>query len=232
MQIFFSEHIVGDEIILPEEESAHCIRVMRLTVEDIIYVINGKGGLYEARIEKADSKACHLKTIRFIPVTRPRKNNIHIAISPTKNIDRFEWFVEKAVEIGIDAITPILCQRSERKVIKTERLQKLVLSTMKQAIVTEFPLINELTPFDKFIKEKSGADRFIAHCEASPKKPLAEVCSKSNDTIILIGPEGDFSPQEISLAETAGFIPVSLGSNRLRTETAGIVACCIMGTLC
>ncbi len=200
---------------------------MRLGTGDVVQLIDGKGGLFEAIITLPDPKQCQLEIVTVVPTGRPRNFNLHIAIAPTKNMDRFEWFVEKAVEIGIDTITPLLCQRSERKVLKTDRLNKLIISTMKQAMVPYLPVLNELTDYEGFINTLSGqkTNRFIAHCEESAKKELKEVLTPESDIIILIGPEGDFSHSEIELATERGFISVSLGKNRLRTETAGIVAC-------
>jgi 16S rRNA (uracil1498-N3)-methyltransferase len=230
MHIFYCPDIIANVTILSSEESAHCIRVLRLTKDDKVQVIDGKGGQFEAIIKTPDARQCHLEITSRLPTPPARNYNLHIAIAPTKNIDRFEWFVEKAVEIGIDTITPLLCQRSERRVLKTDRLHKLIISTIKQAKVPYLPVLNELTDFSKFIGNLhlSQTNRFIAHCENSEKKALKEVLIPESDVIVLIGPEGDFSLHEIELAASKNFIPVSLGYNRLRTETAGIVACCFM----
>jgi 16S rRNA (uracil1498-N3)-methyltransferase len=192
-----------------------------------VQLIDGKGGLFEATITLPDPKQCRLQITATLPVSNPRNFNLHIAIAPTKNIDRFEWFIEKAVEIGIDTITPVLCQRSERKILRTDRLQKLIWSTMKQAKVTYLPILNELTDYQSFIGncKEPQQSRFIAHCEETSKRNLKDALMPGSDIIILIGPEGDFSPEEIKLATNNHFMSVSLGQNRLRTETAGIVAC-------
>jgi 16S rRNA (uracil1498-N3)-methyltransferase len=227
VNIFYCSDISTKNALLSQEESMHCVRVLRLKKGDRVHLINGKGGMFEAVISEPDVRQCRLEITGSFPVRPPRNFNLHIAIAPTKNIDRFEWFIEKAVEIGIDTITPLLCQRSERRTLKTERLHKLILSTMKQAMVRYLPVLNELTGFKSFNATLSGShsNRFIAHCEDSDRKELGKVLSPVSDIIILIGPEGDFSPEEIKLAIDSGFIPVSLGQNRLRTETAGIVAC-------
>jgi 16S rRNA (uracil1498-N3)-methyltransferase len=227
MHIFYCQNIISNEALLSPEESAHCIRVLRLNRGDIVQLIDGKGGMFEAVISEPDVKQCRLEITGSITAHAPRNFNLHIAIAPTKNMDRFEWFIEKSVEIGIDTITPLLCQRAERRTLKTERLHKLIISTMKQAMVPYLPVLNELTGFKSFNTSLSGShsNRFIAHCEDSDRKELGKVLSPVSDVIILIGPEGDFSPEEIKLATASGFIPVSLGQNRLRTETAGIVAC-------
>ncbi|MBN2613892.1 MAG: 16S rRNA (uracil(1498)-N(3))-methyltransferase, partial [Bacteroidales bacterium] len=229
MHIFYSPHILENTSILSPEESAHCLRVLRLGKGDKVTLIDGKGGMYEAEIAEPVANACRLEITAILPSPPERKHKIHIAIAPTKSIDRFEWFVEKSVEIGIDSITPILCQRSERRVLKTDRLQKLIIATIKQAMVPRLPVLNELTPFEKLAKDPAlpHANRFIAHCQAGERRELKNEQLAACDTIILIGPEGDFAPGELDLAKENQLMPVSLGYNRLRTETAGIVACCM-----
>lgn len=232
MHLFYCQHISITEAVLSPEESAHCVRVLRLGKGDKVHVTDGNGHLFEAIIAVRDAGKCLLEIVASLPVPTSRNFKLHMAIAPTKNIDRFEWFIEKSVEIGIDSITPLLCQRSERRVLKTERLQKLIISTMKQALVTRLPLLSELTDFRMFIDNYSGPqeNRFIAHCEDPGRTLLKDTLIPAKDAIVLIGPEGDFSPLEIELATNHGFIPVSLGNNRLRTETAGIVACCLMNS--
>ncbi len=227
MHIFYSPDIIENQAILSPEESAHCLRVLRLSKGDTVILIDGKGGMYEAVITEPDTRGCRLEITRVLPSPPQRKHQIHIAIAPTKNMDRLEWFVEKSVEIGIDRITPLLCQRSERRVLKTDRLHKLIISTMKQAMVTQLPVLNELTPYNQFVRALDSAkdNRFIAHCGETDRKELKQALLPQSDAVVLIGPEGDFTPEEVKLAIENGFIPVSLGNNRLRTETAGIVAC-------
>jgi 16S rRNA (uracil1498-N3)-methyltransferase len=227
MHIFYSTHINAGEALLSPEESAHCIRVLRLGKGDKVHLIDGQGGMYDAIITHPDAKQCQLEITGIIDHYKGRNFTLHIAIAPTKNIDRFEWFIEKAVEIGIDIITPILCHRSERRILKTNRLHKLIISTMKQAMVPYHPALHELTKYDSLISSLGGSsyNRFIAHCDESEKKKLKDVLAPQTNVILLIGPEGDFTQGEIDLAIAHDFVPVSLGYNRLRTETAGIVAC-------
>ena len=227
MHLFYCSSITDNIAILSADESAHCIRVLRLGTGDVVQLIDGKGGLFEAIITLPDPKQCQLEIVTTVPTGRSRNFNLHIAIAPTKNMDRFEWFVEKAVEIGIDTITPILCQRSERKVLKTDRLNKLIISTMKQAMVPYLAVLNELTDYKQFINSLSGypVNRFIAHCEKAEKINLKKAILPDSDTLVLIGPEGDFSPDEIKNAINNRFKQISLGKNRLRTETAGVFVC-------
>jgi 16S rRNA (uracil1498-N3)-methyltransferase len=227
VHIFYSAHIHDNKALLSPEESTHCIRVLRLGKGDKVQLIDGRGGWYNAVITMPDVKQCSLDILNAINHNRNRSFSLHIAIAPTKNTDRFEWFVEKAVEIGIDVITPLLCQRSERRTLKTDRLHKLIISTMKQAMVPYLPVLHELTEFDTFIGSLPGSpyNHFIAHCEDNEKKRLLDEASPHTNAVVLVGPEGDFTPGEIDLAIAQGFIPVTLGPNRLRTETAGIVAC-------
>ena len=190
------------KITLSPEESAHCVRVLRLGTGEKVQVIDGNGGYYNAVITLPDAKHCRLTVTDTIQKQAKRKYSIHIAIAPTKNMERFEWFIEKSVEIGIDIITPLLCHHSERRVLKTDRLERLIISTMKQAIVPVHPVLHELTGFKEFITKqgKNDTDLFIAHCEETDRKKLNEVCTPGKNTLVLIGPEGDFSPEEIRLA--------------------------------
>jgi 16S rRNA (uracil1498-N3)-methyltransferase len=227
MNIFYCSEINGNKATLTAEESAHCIRVMRQQKGDRVILIDGHGGMFDAVVKSPDSRRCGLEILKSIVHDKRRNYSLHIAIAPTKQIDRFEWFIEKSVEIGIDIITPLLCQRSERKSIRTDRLQKLILSTMKQAMVPYLPSLNELTTFSAFVNHVIGStnNRFIAHIGDSKQKLLKDSLASQSNVIVLIGPEGDFTQSEIDLAIENDFIPVSLGKNRLRTETAGIVAC-------
>jgi 16S rRNA (uracil1498-N3)-methyltransferase len=227
MNVFYCPNITANEALLSPEESTHCIRVLRLSKGENVLLIDGRGGLYEACITVPDPKQCKMEVLRPVDHGKNRNFSLHIAIAPTKQMDRFEWFTEKSVEIGIDTITPLLCQRSERRVLRTDRLHKLVLSTMKQAVVPKLPVINELTDLGSFLTahKNSRGCRFIAHCSETERISLKSAVIPGSDVIILIGPEGDFSPEEIKLATTGDFIPVTLGLNRLRTETAGVVAC-------
>lgn len=225
MQVFYTPQIQKITYQLTEEESKHAIKVLRLEAGDEVCMIDGVGGLYFGIIDEPDQKKCVIRVIEKIEQYNRRNYNLHIAIAPTKNIERLEWFLEKATEIGIDEITPLLCQRSERKAIKTDRLEKIVLSAMKQSIKAYKPKVNELTKFSDFIALQASETTFIAHCEDVPKPSLKSKVGKNLKYTILIGPEGDFSPDEIELAKSRGIQEVHLGKSRLRTETAGVVAC-------
>lgn len=225
MHLFFTPDITDKNYTLNEIESKHCIKVLRLNVNDHIQLIDGKGNFYEAQIANANPKKCKVDIIKIINEFSKRNHYLHIAIAPTKNIDRFEWFLEKATEIGIDEITPILCEHSERKIIKPERLEKVIISAIKQSIKAYKPKLNEITNYDDFIKQNFDGIKYIAHCEENKKETLKDIYNPSNNALILIGPEGDFSPAEIIYAQQNGFTEISLGGSRLRTETAGIVAC-------
>ena len=211
--------------VLPEEESQHAVKVLRLQVGEEITLVDGTGGYYKAKITNPHPKHCSFEITETILEYGKRDFHLHIAIAPTKNIERLEWFIEKATEIGIDEITPIICRFSERKVIKAERLEKIIVSAAKQSLKAYFPKLNPLCSFDELLKNQYASQKFIAHCYDEDKRLLQTEIQKSNDVLILIGPEGDFSKEEVQKALSAGFIPVSLGNSRLRTETAGVVAC-------
>jgi len=228
MQLFYAPNISGNTFTLNEEESKHCIRVLRLNVGDEITLIDGKGGLFKTRIVNPEPKRCQVEIVETFKEFEKRNHYLHIAIAPTKNIERFEWFLEKATEIGIDEITPLLCEHSERKVINNERLEKIIVSAIKQSIKAYLPKLNELTTFKQFIQNKQSGNIFIAHCNTNGLSHLKNELASDQATTILIGPEGDFSPEEVNNALQAGFKEISLGKSRLRTETAGIVACSIV----
>ena len=225
MQLFYAPDISGDLYTLNEEESKHCIRVLRLVVGDEITIVDGKGGLFKTRIINPEPKRCQVEVFETITEFEKRNHYLHIAIAPTKNIERFEWFLEKATEIGIDEITPLLCEHSERKVINNERLQKIIVSAMKQSIKAYFPKLNQMVPFRQFIQANKDGKLYIAHCYKKDLNHLKNEIQSKQQSTILIGPEGDFSPDEVSIAIQLKYKEISLGSSRLRTETAGIVAC-------
>jgi len=222
MQLFYLEN-PKDEITLSAEESKHATKVLRKKEGDILNFTDGKGSLYKAKITHADNKKCKLKIISSEQKPKQHDYHLHIAIAPTKNMDRFEWFLEKATEIGIDEITPIICSRSERKVIKHERSNRILLSAIKQSLKYQLPKLNESVNLKDFLKQGFEGTKYLAHCEDGEKLDL-KIASKTEKTLILIGPEGDFSPKEINLALQKQFKAISLGETRLRTETAGIVA--------
>jgi len=210
---------------LPEQESLHCTKVLRMKEGDQLTVTDGKGFFFLCTLIQAHPKHCIVSIDAEVAQPKTWNFNLHIAFAPTKNIDRMEWFAEKATESGIDRFTPLLCRFSERKELKTERLEKIVVSAMKQSQQAVMPIIDEMNPFHLFVEKPFAGRKFIAHCHPSPKTALAKTYQKGEDALILIGPEGDFSEEEIQKAVSLGFEPVSLGENRLRTETACLVAC-------
>ena len=226
MQLFYNSEITeqSKEIKFNKEESRHIVKVLRKKEGDILHITNGKDFLFKVEIIFVSDKKCTGKVIDFKKTVNKRDYYLHVAIAPVKNIDRFEWFLEKATEIGIDEITPILCKNSERKILKKERLLKIVTSAMKQSLQHRLPKLNDLTNFEDFITDDFEGQRFIAHCENDTQKNSLKhyVKTKSNYTI-LIGPEGDFTSEEIEKSKKNGFFPISLGNNRLRTETAGLI---------
>lgn len=228
MQLFYVPNISGAKVILNETESKHAVKVLRLQTGSVVQVIDGKGGFYEAEIANAHPKKCELKITHAEKDFGKRNFRVHIAIAPTKNNDRFEWFLEKCTEIGIDEITPLLCEHSERKVVKPERLEKILVSAIKQSLKAYLPKLNPLTPFSEIIKNTTYSKKYIAHCYEGEKIHLKNMPVTNKDVLILIGPEGDFSPEEVELAKRQGFEEISLGTARLRTETAGVVACHIV----
>jgi 16S rRNA (uracil1498-N3)-methyltransferase len=225
MHLFYYPEIKGDSFILNKEESSHCVRVLRLSANDTIHLTNGKGKLYKACIIKPGKHECILSIMEVTEIPKERNYNLSIAIAPTKNIERFEWFIEKSTEIGVDRIIPLLCKNSERKVIKEERLRKVMVSAMKQSLKAWLPEIEPLTSYTEIIHRQFSGNRFIATGSEPWENHLGRLYDKGADAMILIGPEGDFHESEMSLAIHNSFKPVSLGKSRLRTETAGLVAC-------
>ena len=225
MHIFYTPDISGITYTLDETESKHCVRVLRLEKGSRITLVDGRGGFYTAEIADANPKHCAVNIIQSELNFGLRNFQVHVAIAPTKNIERIEWFLEKATEIGIDRVTPLLCRFSERKEIKNERLEKVMVSAMKQSLKAYLPQLDELTKFNDFLRQPFSGQKFIAHCEEQQRDLLKNLIVQDQSYLILIGPEGDFSTDEIDMALKAGFKPVSLGDSRLRTETAGVVAC-------
>ena len=222
MQLFFTEN-TNDEFILPSEESKHITKVLRKKEGDKINFTDGKGNFIIAEITTSDIRKTRVKVIEKIEKVKQHNYYLHVAIAPTKNIDRFEWFLEKSCEIGIDEITPIICERSERKIIKIERCNRILLSAMKQSLKYHLPKLNEGISFQDFIKKDFKGSKYIAHCEEGKKTELRKE-KKGSRKLILIGPEGDFSSTEIKIALQNEFKSIKLGNSRLRTETAGLVA--------
>lgn len=213
---------------LPEEEAAHAIRVLRLEAGDEVTLTDGKGCFYRAEISAASNKRCPVNILKTLPQEPLWQGHLHLAMAPTKNMDRTEWFAEKATEIGFDELTFLNCRFSERKVIKTERIRKILVSAIKQSLKARLPKLNEMTDFNRFVRQPFGGQKFIAHCYEGEKPLLKDIVHRGEDALILIGPEGDFSEEEVKLAVEQGFRPVSLGRSRLRTETAALVACHIL----
>ena len=226
MQLFYNPNIDETTKIFSfdKEESKHIIKVLRKKDTDILFVTNGLGLLFKTEITLASDNKCTVKIIS-IEKAEPSKFHLHLVVAPTKMNDRYEWFLEKATEIGIHEITPIICDRSERKVVNTERFEKIILTAMKQSNVLYLPKLNEALTFKEFIKRKNEGLQLIAHCEETDKKTLKSVLKPNENVTLLIGPEGDFSEKEIALALENKYVSVSLGNTRLRTETAAIVAC-------
>ncbi|MFA6701595.1 MAG: 16S rRNA (uracil(1498)-N(3))-methyltransferase [Dysgonamonadaceae bacterium] len=210
---------------LPEQESKHCIKVLRMKEGDSLMVTDGKGAFYECTLLDSNPKNCTLSIDNIIEQPKSWNFNLHIAFAPTKNMDRNEWFVEKATEIGVDRLTPLNCRFSERKEIKKERLEKILISAMKQSQQAYLPLLDEMISFSEFIAMPFDGKKYIAHCYKKEKVLLSKAYSKEENALVLIGPEGDFSENEIELALQHEFEPISLGDNRLRTETACLAAC-------
>ena len=223
MHVFYTPDI-ATSCEMPEEEAGHCLRVLRLTTGDEVTLTDGKGNFYKAVISAATNKRCQLKIMETLPQEKGWNGWLHVAMAPTKNMDRTEWFAEKATEIGFDELTFLNCRYSERKVIKTERIEKILVSAIKQSLKANKPILNEMTDFNKFITQDFKGQKFICHCYEGEKKLLKEALVPGEDALILIGPEGDFSEEEVAKAIEAGFQPVSLGKSRLRTETAALVA--------
>ena len=226
MQIFYSPDISGNDYTLDENESKHCIRVLRMKRGTPVRLIDGKGNLYEAVIDNPDPRKCSLAITGVIRDFEKRNYWLHIAISPLKNYERFEWFIEKSVELGIDEITPLICSNTEKPGIKRDRINNLMISAMKQSLKATRTILNETTLFIDFVNRECGGRRMIAHCDSTREKSkISDVYLKGKNAVILIGPEGDFSKDEVLSATSAGYLSVHLGSSRLRTETAGVAAC-------
>ena len=225
MHLFYHPEIITGTYTLPSDESKHCLKVLRLKQNDKVYVTDGRGHLFKMRIAEPLIKGCVLELISTENEIGKRAFKIHLAVAPTKNINRFEWFLEKATEIGIDEITPVICENSERTVVKKERLNRIMISAMKQSLTSYLPVLNEAVSFKNFMAKQKEESAFIAYCSDEYRESLKNSYVKGNNSVVLIGPEGDFSNDEIVLAMSRGYKPVSLGPGRLRTETAALVAC-------
>ncbi len=224
MQIFYTPDINGMDYYFNEDESKHAIRVLRLNTGDPVHLVDGKGNLFEGVIEDPKPKKCKILVTNVIKEFEKRNYHLHIAISPLKNPDRFEWFLEKATEIGIDEITPILCERTEKKNLNHDRCNRIIESAMKQSLKAYHPVMHSLVKLEEFIGQSGHSIKMIASCEGD-RKLIRNCYQPGQRATILVGPEGDFSENETTKAINSGFIPVTLGSSRLRTETAGVTVC-------
>ncbi|MDR1860461.1 MAG: 16S rRNA (uracil(1498)-N(3))-methyltransferase [Bacteroidales bacterium] len=218
-------NLLTNTCTLDAAESVHIVRVMRLTRGAEVQLADGSGNMYACQIAVPDPKACQLLIVSQIPSVQRRNYFLHLAVAPTKNADRFEWFIEKATEIGVDEITPIICAHSERRTVNAARLEKVAVAAMKQSNQAFLPRLNPATPVESLLEQPFEGAGFIAHCQEGAKQPLHSAAAGRLHSMVLIGPEGDFSPDEIAIATASNFTAVSLGNTRLRTETAAIAAC-------
>lgn len=225
MQLFYSNKIQGKIALFDTEETKHCTKTLRKNIGDILQLTDGKGGFYEAELTNFDKKSATLRILKQLPSPDQRNFKLHIGIAPTKNNSRLEWFLEKATELGIDEVSFIRCQRSERKNIRLERLEKIVLAAAKQSLKTIFPVLHPLRSLREVITEVQADFKGIAHCNQKNLPLLKEKVAAVSHFFLLIGPEGDFSVQEVEWAKEQGFQEIGLGKSRLRTETAGLIAC-------
>ncbi|MEQ1743896.1 MAG: 16S rRNA (uracil(1498)-N(3))-methyltransferase [Saprospiraceae bacterium] len=222
-QLFYSAKVENGLALLDEEESRHLLTVLRRQPGERFHLTDGRGGVYEVELLETGKKTATARILETRQTPEPSAR-LHIAIAPTKQMERFEWFLEKAVEVGIHTITPLLCKRSERTTVRHDRMEKIVVSAMKQSLQTRLPVLNPLTPFADCIRRAAEPLRCIAWCGEAPRAQLSELIRAGMDTLVLIGPEGDFTPEEVALAQAGGFAGVGLGPTRLRTETAGLVS--------
>lgn len=232
MQLFYAPDLTTPRYTLGEEESKHCIRVLRLRQGDTLHLTDGRGTLYRCEIAEEDARRCTVRVVERFPDYERMPYRLTMAVAPTKNIERFEWFLEKATEVGVSEIVPLLCERSERRALKIERAERVVVSAMKQSLKAFCPALRPLTPLDDLLAEPFDGRRLIAHCDAPrmEKRHLFDTLRPHENLLVLIGPEGDFSPAEIDAALRAGFEEITLGRQRLRTETAAVVATVMAAT--
>ncbi len=233
MQLFYAPDVNPPYYTLCEEESKHCVRVLRLKTGDEIHITDCRGNLHRCRIVEPHQHHCTVEIIETYTEYGKLPYSLTMAVAPTKNIDRFEWFLEKATEVGVSRIVPIECDHSERRTIKYERELRVITSAVKQSLKAYHPQLDELTPLRELISAPFDGQKFIAHCDINfPEKEFLPAIIKKNENIlILIGPEGDFSPEEINFALENGFKPISLGTQRLRTETAAVTATVMVATM-
>ena len=226
MQLFYAADFTAPEYMLSEEESRHAVKVLRLEAGDTLHITDGRGNLYRCEVASAHQKHCLVRVVEHFEEFEKMPYNLTMAVAPTKNIDRYEWFLEKATEIGVTEFIPLIGEHSERKTIKHEREEKVITSAVKQSLKAYHPMLAELTSFAELMKREFAGRKFIAHCgdAVKEKRYLASTLRKGEDALVLIGPEGDFSPTEVALAVANGFEEITLGTQRFRTETAAVVA--------
>jgi 16S rRNA (uracil1498-N3)-methyltransferase len=225
MQLFYCPDINPNQIYtLGKEESQHCVKVLRLKENDTLFLTDGQGNLYKAEIVEAMPRSCSVRIIETQVEYGKRDYYLHVAIAPTKNIARIEWFLEKATEMGIDEITPIICEHSERDIIKNERLEKIIVSAMKQSLKAYLPKLNEAIPIKNLIQNSKEENKLICYCQDDDRKKIQDIYKPKESVLIIIGPEGDFSEKEVKEALNNNFQKITLGKERLRTETAGLYA--------
>ena len=224
MQLFYAPDFVAPECVLPEEESAHAVRVLRLAEGDSLHVTDGRGTVYLCEITDASSKRCAVRVLSSSAGEFDIPYRLVMAVAPPKSIDRYEWFLEKATEIGVTEIVPLLCEHSERRAIKPERERKVIVAAVKQSLKSVCPVLRDMTPFEAFVSEPFEGRRFIAHCDEPihAKRYVGSILKPGENAVIMVGPEGDFSPEEIRRAVECGFEEITLGNQRLRTETAAV----------
>lgn len=227
MQIFYCEDVSGEKALFSREESGHCLRVLRMRRGDTLTFTDGKGKLYNGVIATDDPKGMSVTITSSKIDPFPRNYRLNVAISPLKNEERLEWFIEKAVETGVDVITPVICSRSEKRSIRRKRLEGIIISAMKQSGRCILPRLDEPESAEEFLRRAAKGKKIIATCDSSfDRTAITNAFNRGEDVTILIGPEGDFTPAEVKTAMSAGYVSVHIGTGRLRTETAGIAACC------
>ena len=226
MQLFYAADFTAPEYTLSEEESRHAVKVLRLTEGDTLHITDGRGSLYRCEVVAAHQKHTLVRVVEHFEHFEQLPYNLTMAVAPTKNIDRYEWFLEKATEVGVAEFVPLISEHSERKVVKLEREEKVITAAVKQSLKAYHPVLSDLTSFEELVRRDFAGRKFIAHCAEAVKSKsyLASTLRKGEDALVLIGPEGDFSPEEVRLAVECGFEEITLGTQRLRTETAAVVA--------
>ncbi len=231
MHYFYCENIDDDVVQLDAEESRHCARVLRLRAGHEIGVVDGKGTFARAGLLEVDAKATLARVMEKTEKYGKRPFRLHLVVAPTKNIDRFEWLLEKATECGVDEITPLICEKSERRILKPQRLEKIILAAMKQSGRAYRPALNPVIAFKDFMKKEVSGLALMAHCDEVEKAGIGDLYEPGKDVLVMIGPEGDFTGREINAATDKGFKAISLGMHRLRTETAALAACIQVNTI-